>query len=113
MELDVMTWLHCGGAVEVFPNFDFLRMTDKAYPAQALLRKRALQTRSLQEQQDAAAASEPLARCLGPVDVLLLGLGSILGAGAFVLTGVAAHEHAGCCSLPQLALPSRIILQQS
>ena len=34
-------------------------------------------------------------RCLGPVDVLLLGLGSILGAGAFVLTGVAAHDHAG------------------
>lgn len=62
---------------------------------QALLWKRAFLTKSLDEQLSASTMSEPLQRCLGSVDLLLLGLGSILGAGAFVLTGVAAHTEAG------------------
>ena len=62
---------------------------------QALLRMRASVTQSMEQQQQAASISEPLRRCLGPVDVLFLGLGSILGAGCFVLTGLAAHDDAG------------------
>ncbi|KAK9811336.1 hypothetical protein WJX72_002052 [[Myrmecia] bisecta] len=34
-------------------------------------------------------------RCLGAVDLVMLGIGAIIGAGVFVLTGVAAAEHAG------------------
>ncbi|EIE21064.1 amino acid transporter [Coccomyxa subellipsoidea C-169] len=70
-------------------------MLKNSCSAQSLLQRRALLTRSVDEQMQAANAGEPLRRCLGSIDLLLLGLGSILGAGAFVLTGVAAHEHAG------------------
>jgi basic amino acid/polyamine antiporter, APA family len=36
-----------------------------------------------------------LSRVLGPVDLTLLGIGAIIGAGIFVLTGVAAATQAG------------------
>ncbi len=36
-----------------------------------------------------------LRRVLGPVDLTLLGIGAIIGAGIFVLTGIAAATHAG------------------
>jgi len=36
-----------------------------------------------------------LKRCLGPFQLTTLGVGCIIGAGIFVLTGHAAHEHAG------------------
>jgi APA family basic amino acid/polyamine antiporter len=36
-----------------------------------------------------------LRRVLGPLDLTLLGIGAIIGAGIFVLTGVAAATHAG------------------
>lgn len=36
-----------------------------------------------------------LRRCLGPLDLTLMGIGAIIGAGIFVLTGVAAATHAG------------------
>ncbi len=62
---------------------------------QTLLKRRATVSQSVEQQQQAASISEPLRRCLGSVDVLFLGLGSILGAGCFVLTGLAAHEDAG------------------
>lgn len=75
-----------------------MRMLKNSCSVQSLLQRRALLTRSVDEQMQAANAGEPLRRCLGSIDLLLLGLGSILGAGAFVLTGVAAHEHAGCSS---------------
>ena len=69
---------------------------------QALLKKRASVTQSVEQQQQAASISEPLRRCLGPVDVLFLGLGSILGAGCFVLTGLAAHDDAGWAPVAHL-----------
>ena len=36
-----------------------------------------------------------LARCLSAFDLTLLGIGAIIGAGIFVLTGIAAATHAG------------------
>ncbi|MGK2915138.1 MAG: amino acid permease, partial [Porticoccaceae bacterium] len=36
-----------------------------------------------------------LRRVLGPVDLTLLGIGAVIGAGIFVLTGIAAATHAG------------------
>src|SRR2546425_13262692 len=36
-----------------------------------------------------------LRRVLGPVSLTALGVGAIIGAGIFVLTGLAAHEKAG------------------
>src|SRR4029077_10787231 len=46
---------------------------------------------------DGGAASDGagLRRELGPWSLTALGLGSIIGAGLFVLTGIAAAEHAG------------------
>lgn len=36
-----------------------------------------------------------LKKVLGPIDLVLLGVGAIIGAGIFVLTGIAAANHAG------------------
>ncbi len=46
--------------------------------------------------QEASADDETsLKRALGPVNLVTLGIGAIIGAGIFVLTGVAAAKHAG------------------
>ncbi len=42
-----------------------------------------------------ATGEKTLARTLGPINLLTLGIGAIVGAGIFVLTGVAAALHAG------------------
>ncbi|MGQ0561905.1 MAG: amino acid permease [Gemmatimonadota bacterium] len=47
------------------------------------------------EQLRAEAASGQLRRALGPVQLTALGIGAIIGAGIFVLTGQAAAQHAG------------------
>jgi basic amino acid/polyamine antiporter, APA family len=47
------------------------------------------------EQLHADAASGNLRRALGPVQLTTLGVGAIIGAGIFVLTGQAAAQHAG------------------
>ena len=41
------------------------------------------------------AGEHRLRRCLGPVSLTALGVGAIIGAGIFVLTGLAAHDFAG------------------
>ncbi len=41
------------------------------------------------------AAGSKLQRSLGAVDVIMLGVGVIVGTGIFVLTGVAAAKYAG------------------
>jgi APA family basic amino acid/polyamine antiporter len=38
---------------------------------------------------------DALKRCLGPVQLVTLGIGAIIGTGIFVLTGLAAAQHAG------------------
>ncbi|MBI2993035.1 MAG: amino acid permease [Gammaproteobacteria bacterium] len=40
-------------------------------------------------------APSDLKRCLGPVHLILLGIGAIIGTGIFVLTGLAAAQYAG------------------
>jgi APA family basic amino acid/polyamine antiporter len=44
---------------------------------------------------DLAGRGGALRRVLGPIDLVLLGIGCIIGTGIFVLTGVAAVNHAG------------------
>ena len=46
-------------------------------------------------QLQADAASSTMTRALGPVQLTTLGVGAIIGAGIFVLTGQAAAQHAG------------------
>src|SRR3954470_16063841 len=41
------------------------------------------------------AQAHELRRALGPVNLILIGIGAIIGAGIFVYTGTAAAEHAG------------------
>ncbi|WNS45061.1 amino acid permease [Paenibacillus sp. MMS20-IR301] len=41
------------------------------------------------------AGSEKLSKTLGAMDLTMLGVGAIIGTGIFVMTGVAAAEHAG------------------
>ena len=41
------------------------------------------------------AADQSLKRALGPVNLILLGIGAIIGAGIFVLTGQAAAQLRG------------------
>ncbi|MFQ5816420.1 MAG: amino acid permease [Terriglobia bacterium] len=46
-------------------------------------------------QQEAADTEHGLKRALGRIDLVMLGVGAIIGAGIFVLTGQAAAAHAG------------------
>ena len=38
-----------------------------------------------------------LERCLGTLDLTLLGVGSMVGSGIYIMTGIAAKEQAGIC----------------
>jgi APA family basic amino acid/polyamine antiporter len=51
--------------------------------------------RLIAESQGGEAGQVALHRTLGPLDLVLLGVGAIIGTGIFVLTGVAAVDHAG------------------
>ena len=42
-----------------------------------------------------AASDSSMKKCLTAADLLLLGVGGVIGGGVFVLTGAAAHDHAG------------------
>jgi APA family basic amino acid/polyamine antiporter len=44
---------------------------------------------------EAEGGEGALRRALGPLDLVMLGIGAIIGTGIFVLTGVAAVDHAG------------------
>src|ERR1700754_440063 len=49
----------------------------------------------IQAEASGAGAGHTLKRVLGPVDLVSLGIGAIIGTGIFVLTGQAAAAHAG------------------
>ncbi|GAB4821993.1 hypothetical protein N2152v2_009039 [Parachlorella kessleri] len=59
------------------------------------LGKRAFSVSSPAEQLRRATDAGDLQKCLGLADLTFLGTGSIIGAGVFVLSGVAANESAG------------------
>lgn len=65
-----------------------------------LLRRKAFKAKTPASQLAAAAAGNaagaPLQKVLGGLDLTFLGVGGIIGAGVFVLTGVAARDEAGC-----------------
>src|ERR1700689_195395 len=65
-------------------------MTDKGLRPQIFRRKPAAALMA-----DAESHAGGLKRALGALDLTLLGIGAIVGAGIFVLTGVAAAEYAG------------------
>ena len=53
-------------------------------------------TKSLSQlEKQADSKNNKLKRHLGPVNLTLLGVGCVIGAGIFVLTGTAAQMHAG------------------
>jgi APA family basic amino acid/polyamine antiporter len=55
-----------------------------------------LRTKSLERlNSDAEVGEHKLARTLGPWSLIALGIGAVIGAGLFSLTGIAAAEHAG------------------
>lgn len=46
-------------------------------------------------EEDAESGTQKLERTLGPVNLVLLGIGAIIGAGLFSITGIAAAQNAG------------------
>jgi APA family basic amino acid/polyamine antiporter len=51
--------------------------------------------KSLDDLQRTDAGTPTLRRALGPLNLTMLGIGSVIGTGIFVLTGTAASQHAG------------------
>lgn len=58
-------------------------------------RKQAWERKSIEVLLAEMAGEHRLRRCLGPVSLTALGVGAIIGAGIFVLTGLAARDYAG------------------
>jgi len=59
------------------------------------LRTQLFGVKSIKLLEEEMAGENRLRRVLGPVSLTALGVGAIIGAGIFVLTGLAAHDHAG------------------
>jgi len=59
------------------------------------LREQMFAVKSIKVLEEEMASENRLRRVLGPVSLTALGVGAIIGAGIFVLTGLAAHDHAG------------------
>jgi len=57
--------------------------------------ERLFRTKPVEEILREAHTGTELKKTLGPVHLIMLGIGAIIGAGIFVLTGTAAAEHAG------------------
>jgi APA family basic amino acid/polyamine antiporter len=60
--------------------------------------------RLIAESRGGETGGAALHRALGPVDLVLLGVGAIIGTGIFVLTGVAAVDHAGPAVIASFAV---------
>ncbi|MBI3783809.1 MAG: amino acid permease [Deltaproteobacteria bacterium] len=59
------------------------------------MRKQLFSIKSIEMLHAEMASDNRLRRVLGPVSLTALGVGAIIGAGIFVLTGLAAHDYAG------------------
>src|SRR5262249_14683345 len=59
------------------------------------LRQQLFAVKSMQLLEEEMGSENRLRRVLGPVQLTALGVGAIIGAGIFVLTGLAAHDYAG------------------
>ncbi len=59
------------------------------------LSEQILAVKSIEVLQEELVSENRLRRVLGPVSLTALGVGAIIGAGIFVLTGLAAHDFAG------------------
>lgn len=57
--------------------------------------KRLFRRKNIRDMQAEALGSEHLRRALGPVNLVMLGIGAIIGTGIFVLTGTVAAVNAG------------------
>ncbi len=60
-----------------------------------LMRRQLFSKKSIDQLRADAESAHGLHRTLGPVQLFAMGVGAIIGAGIFVLTGLAAREHAG------------------
>jgi basic amino acid/polyamine antiporter, APA family len=59
------------------------------------LRRHLFATKSVELLHSELESADRLHRVLGPVALTSLGVGAIIGAGIFVLTGLAARDYAG------------------
>jgi APA family basic amino acid/polyamine antiporter len=59
------------------------------------LRQQLFAVKSLKLLEEELVGENRLRRVLGPISLTALGVGAIIGAGIFVLTGLAAHDYAG------------------
>ena len=59
------------------------------------LRRQLFAVKTVKMIEEEMAGENRLRRVLGPVSLTALGVGAIIGAGIFVLTGLAAHDYAG------------------
>ena len=59
------------------------------------LRRQLFSVKTVKMLEEEMAGENRLRRVLGPVSLTALGVGAIIGAGIFVLTGLAAHDYAG------------------
>eukprot|EP00198_Chlamydomonas_reinhardtii_P000349 XP_001689684.1 cationic amino acid transporter 2 [Chlamydomonas reinhardtii] len=71
------------------------RAKSKLKSTYAKFRSKAFVVRSMEEQKDKTASGFEMHKVLGPFSLVMLGIGCIIGAGVFVLTGVAARKYAG------------------
>jgi hypothetical protein len=68
------------------------------------LRSKAFRGKTMSSQLDTSASGNTMNKVLGATDLTFMGVGGIIGAGVFVLTGVAARQEAGyelLCVVPE------------
>ena len=71
------------------------KQPSKAKPARSSERTGQEDLTDLSQPNPIVAGEHELRRSLGPVSLIMIGIGSIIGAGIFVIAGTAAAEHAG------------------